>query len=83
MYDKYRLFSDKPSKAKNFCCQLKFKEPINFNQKFMKEAIKQEIRKMLEDDKEYSQSPYTNPVVAIQKNTGKVCLCLDAHELTN
>ena len=37
---------------------------------------------MLDDDIiEYSQSPYTNPIVAIQKKNGKVRLCLDAREI--
>ena len=30
---------------------------------------------------ESSQSPYTSPIVAIQKKNGKVRLCLDAREI--
>ena len=34
IYEKYRhVFSNKPGKARNFCCKLKFKEPVNFNRK--------------------------------------------------
>lgn len=48
----------------------------------MKEAVKEEIKKIVEDYIiEYSNSPYTNPLVAIQKKIGKVRLCLDAREI--
>ena len=30
---------------------------------------------------EYSQSPYTSPIVAIPKKNGKVRICLDAREI--
>ena len=30
---------------------------------------------------EHSQSPYTSPIVAIQKKSGQVRLCLDAREI--
>ena len=36
---------------------------------------------MEEDIIEYSQSPYTSPIVAIPKKNGKVRICLDAREI--
>lgn len=36
---------------------------------------------MLDDIIEYNQSPYTNSIVAIQKKTGKLQLCLDTREI--
>ena len=36
---------------------------------------------MEEDIIEYSQSPYTSPIVAIPKKSGKVRICLDAREI--
>lgn len=48
----------------------------------MKNAVRKEIKRMLNVIIEYSQCPYTNPNVAIQKKAGKVCLCLDAREIS-
>lgn len=49
---------------------------MNFNRKSysiaqsLKEAVNEEIRKILEDNNiEYNNSPCTNPVVAIQKKS--------------
>ena len=60
--------------GKNFSCELNFHSPINFNRKSypipqsLKPAVKKEILKMLEQDIiEYSSSPYTSPIVALQK----------------
>ena len=48
----------------------------------LKEAVRAEINKMLLNDIiEHSQSPYTSPIVAIQKKNGQVRLCLDAREI--
>ena len=48
----------------------------------LKEAVHAEIQNMVNKDIiESSQSPYTSPIVAIQKKSGKVRLCLDACEI--
>ena len=88
-YNKYRhVFSDVPGKVKGYQCELKFKEPVNFNKKSypiaysLKEAVRTEINRMLVDDIiEHSFSPYTSPIVAIAKKDGKVRLCLAAREI--
>ena len=36
---------------------------------------------MEQDIIEYSSSPYTSPIVAVQKKDGTVRLCLDAQEI--
>ena len=37
---------------------------------------------MIQDDIiEYSESPYTSPIVAVPKKNGKVRICLDAREI--
>ena len=89
IYQEYRnVVSDLPGKAKNFICEMNFHSPINFNRKSypipqsLKPAVKKEIFKMLEQDIiEYSSSPYTSPIVAVQKKDGTVHLCLDAREI--
>ena len=89
IYNRYRhVFSDVPGKVKNYQCVLSCKEPVNFNRKSipiaysLKEAVRTEINQLLKDDIiEYSQSPYTSPIVAIKKKNGKVRLCLDAREI--
>ena len=90
IYDKYKsVFSDSPGKAKNFLCELKFKENVNFNKRSypiaqaLKEAGRKEIQRMiLEDIIERSNSPYTSPLVAIPKKGGQVRLCLDARAVS-
>lgn len=71
----------------HYCCKLKFREQVNVNRKSypiphsIKEAVREAISKMLENDIiEYSQSQYTNPIVAIQNKSGKIQTCLDTHE---
>lgn len=50
----------------------------------MKETVTREIQNIIQDNIiEYSHSPYTNPIVAIQKKDGQVRLCLDAREIDN
>ena len=37
---------------------------------------------MIEDDIiEYSHSPFTSPIIAVQKKNGQVRICLDAREI--
>lgn len=89
IYDRYRhVFSDAPGKVKDYQCQIRFREPANFQRKSypiahsLKEAVREEILRMLADDIiEYSQSPFTNPIVAIPKKNGQIRLCLDAREI--
>ena len=69
-----------PGKVRNYQYKLKFKEPVEFKRKSypiahsLKEAVRNEINKMMGDDIiEYSHSPYTNTIVAIpKKNTEKI-----------
>ena len=89
VYKKYRnTFSDLPGKAKNFVCELEFHNPIKFNKKSYpiaqshKSLVRKEIHRMLEHDIiETSSSPYTTPIVAVQKKDGAVRLCLDARQI--
>ena len=89
IYNKYRkVFSDSPGKAKNFICELKFRDTVKFNRRSYpipqssKEAVRQEIQRMIKEDIiERSSSPYTSPIVAIPKKDGQVRLCLDAREI--
>ena len=67
IYNRYRtVFSESPGKAKNFLCELKFKDNVNFNKRSypiaqaLKEAARKEIQRMImEDIIERSNSPYT------------------------
>ena len=76
VHNRYKnTFSDLPGKAKNFVCELEFHNPIKFNKKSypiaqsLKPAVRREIQKMLEQDIiETSSSPYTSPIVTVQKN---------------
>ena len=73
IYNRYRhVFSDVPGKVKNYQCELRFKEPVNFNRKSypiaysLKEAVRTEINQLLKDDIiECSQSPYTLSLIHI------------------
>ena len=75
IYNKYRsVFSNSPRKTKNFVCELRFHNSVNFNKKSypiaqsLEEAVRQEIQRMIEEDIiERSNSPYTSPIVAIPK----------------
>ena len=65
-----------------------FREPVDFHRKSypiaysLKNEFRAEINRMMEDDIiEYSQSPYTSPIVAIPKKNGKVRICLDTREI--
>ena len=64
------------------------RQPVEFNRKSypiaqsLKEAVRTEINNMMSRDIiESSQSPFTRPIVAIQKKNGKVRLYLDAWEI--
>ena len=89
IYYQYRhIFSDTPGKIKNFQCELKFKEHTEFKRKSypiafsLKEAVREEIQRLIENDIiEISNSPYTNPIVAVPKKNGAVQICLGAREL--
>ena len=89
IYEEFRhVFSDAPGKVKDFQCKIRFHEAANFQRKSypiahsLKNAVREEITRMMTDDIiEYSQSPYTSPVVAIPKKNGSVRLCLDAREI--
>ena len=89
IYNRYRhVFSDTPGKIKNFRCELKFKDQTEFKRKSypiafsLKEAVRQEIQRLIENDIiEISNSPYTNPIVAVPKKNGAVRICLDAREI--
>ena len=89
IYNRYgQVFSDSPGKAKNFLCELKFKDSVSFNRRSypiahaLKEAARTQIQRMVNEDIiERSNSPYTSPLVAIPKKDGQVRLCLDAREL--
>ena len=89
IYNNYRhIFSDTPGKVKNFQCEIKFKENVEFKRKSypiafsLKEAVRLEIQRLIEDDIiELSNSPFTNPIVAVPKKNGTVRICLDAREL--
>ena len=82
IYEKYRaVFSDEPGKIRNYQCTIRLREPVEFNRKSypiaqsLKEAVRAEIQNMINKDIiESSQSPYTSPIVAIQKKSGKVRL---------
>ena len=73
IYYQYRhVFSDTPGKIKNFQCELKFKDQTEFKRKSypiafsLKEAVREEIQRLIETDIiEVSNSPYTNPIVAV------------------
>lgn len=47
----------------------------------MKETEKEEMKTMLEDD--ITECAFVNPIIGIEKKTGKMCLCLDATESTS
>ena len=48
----------------------------------LKPAVRNQIQKMLDQDIiENSSSPYTSPIVAVQKKDGAVRLCLDTREI--
>ena len=48
----------------------------------LKEAVRLEIQRLIENDIiELSNSPYTNPIVAVPKKNGAVRICLDAREI--
>ena len=87
--DRYRhVFSDTPGKVKNFQCEIKVKEQAEFKRKSypiafsLKEVVRLEIQRLIEDDIiELSNSPYTNPIVAVPKKNGAVRICLDAREI--
>ena len=89
IYEKYRtVFSDEPGKIRNYQCSIRFRDPVEFNrksypiEKSLKEAVRAEIQNMISKDIiESSQSPYTSPIVAIQKKNGKIRLCLDSREI--
>lgn len=89
IYNKYKnVFSDRPGKAKNFTCILEFQQQVKFNRKSypiaqsLRSAVRQEITRMLDNDIiESSTSPYTSPIVAVEKKDGSVRLCLDAREI--
>ena len=82
IYNRYHnVFSDSPGKAKNFLCELKFKDSVSFNRKSypiaqaLKEAARKEIQRMIDEDIiEKSNSSYTSPIVAIPKKDGQVRL---------
>ena len=89
IYNRYKhVFSDTPGKVKNFQCEIKFKEqtefkrisyPIAFS---LKESVRLEIQRLIENDIiELSNSPYTNPIVAVPTKNGAVRICLDAREI--
>ena len=73
VYNKYRhMFSDTPGKVKNYQCEIKFREPVNFNRKSypiaysLKEAVRAEISRLLNEDIiEHSHSPYTLSLIHI------------------
>ena len=89
IYQAYQhVFSNTPGKVKGFQCKINFREPIDFHRKSypiaysLKNEVRTEINRMMEEDIiEYSQSPYTSPIVAIPKKNGKVRICLDAREI--
>ena len=65
-------------KVKGYQCVINFKEPVNFTRKSypiaysIKHEVRNEINRMIQDDIiEYSQSPYTSPIVAIPKKKRK------------
>ena len=82
IYEKYRhVFSEVPGKIKNYQCKIQFKEPVEFHKKSypiaysLKEAVRAEINRMINNDIiEYSQSPFTSPIVAIHKKNGHCLL---------
>lgn len=89
IYNQFRhVFSEHPGKARNFQCCLEFKENVEFKRKTypiahsLKDKVRKEIQRMLDDDIiEPSNSPHTNPLLAIPKKDGSVRLCLDAREI--
>ena len=88
IYEKYRhVFSEAPGKVKNYQCKIRFKEQVEFHKKSypiaysLKEAVRTEINRMIDDIIEHSHSPYTSPIVAIPKKNGQVRLCLDVREI--
>ena len=89
VYNRYRhVFSDTPGKVRGYQCKIEFREPVNFNKKSypvaysLKEAVRAEIDRLIDEDIiEPSYSPYTSPILAIPKKSGKVRICLDAREI--
>ena len=89
IYNTYQhVFSNTPGKVKGYQCKINFHEPVDFHRKSypiaysLKNEVRTEINRMMEEDIiEYSQSPYTSPIVAIPKKNGKVRICLDAREI--
>ena len=56
IYNRYcQVFSDSPGKAKNFLCELRFKDSVSFNRRSysiaqaLKEAAQKEIQRMVDD----------------------------------
>ena len=73
---------------RNYQCEIRFKEPVNFNRKSypiaysLKEAVREEINRLLKEDIiEPTHSPYTSPILAVPKKNGKVRIWLDAREI--
>ena len=88
IYNYRHVFSDTPGKVKNFQCEIKFNYQTEFKRKSypiafsLKEAVRLEIQRFIENDIiEISNSPYTNPIVAVPKQNGAVRICLDAREI--
>ena len=74
----------------SYVCELKIREhspymqrsyPVPFSKR---RAVQEELDRMLEGDIiERSISPYSNPLVVVNKKDGKVRLCLDAVSYTH
>lgn len=82
------VFSDQPGSAKNYICELKFKDNVQLNKKsypipyVYRDKVNDEIQKMLNQKIiEPASSPYTNSMVVVKKPDNQIRLCLDGRKL--
>jgi len=89
LLDKYdEIFSDKPGKIEAFQCQIRVKagDPIHQRQYPIPVSriprVDAEIQRMLQlGIIERSTSPWSSPIVCIEKKNGDIRLCLDARKI--
>jgi len=89
LMNQYRhIFSDRPGRIKQYQCQIKIREGEPVYQKpypipmSKVEKMDREIQRMLEwDIIEKSTSPWSSPIVGVEKKNGDVRVCIDARKI--
>jgi len=83
-----QIFSNEPGRIRNLQCQIKIREGEPMHQKLYQipmsklSRMDDEIQRMLDlNIIERSTSPWSSPVVGIEKRNGDIRLCLDARKI--